>query len=122
MACREERDRGSQRRFPGACRDIRLERLATRDDLEKRRADGQVDERDRGDRAEVGEQFDLPRVAADSEERVAAGERGQCDRRRLEGNCPERAIAQPPHAECRRAGEQRRRPGAEHDRSGDVQC
>ena len=89
VAGREERYRRSQRSLPGSGREVRLECLASRDDLEECRADRQVDDRDPRDGAEIAEQLDASCVAAGREERIAAGERAERHRRRLEGHGPE---------------------------------
>ena len=117
----EQRDRRSERRLAACGRQVRLESLARGNYLEERRADRQVDECERRERAEVGEQFDPARVTAGREEGIAAGERRERDRGGLEGDGAERPVAEPPHAECRAPGKESRGPWPEHDRSRDVQ-
>ena len=117
----EQRDRRSERRLAACGRQVRLESLARGNYLEERRADRQVDECERRERAEVGEQFDPARVTAGREEGIAAGERRERDRGGLEGDGAERPVAEPPNAECRAPGKEGRGPGPKHDRSSDVQ-
>ena len=118
---REQRDSGAERRLAEPRDKVRLERLARRDDLEKRRADRQVDDGERHQRPEVAEQLELARVSAGEEECIAAGESRQRRRGGFEGDRSPGAVAEAADAERRAPSDEGSRPGAEHDRRGDMQ-
>src|SRR4029077_6031775 len=103
-------DRRTERGLACAGHEIRLERLAGRDDLKQRRADGQVDECKRGQRDEIAEQLEPARVAAGCEKRITARKRGERHSGRLERDSPDGSVAKPPHAEGRTTGEKGGRP------------